>query len=228
MKNLNLLGLVLSTIIVFSSCSSNETMLPEEQSVDLLKTYKINRDATGAYSLDFELNEGDVNNVFNSETKTNQFNIYSSDNKLTRKVTQSLNIEGTELKVGFVDANSNNISRITLTDDDIRFAKKDESEKLKDFSISPNEDGTYNLDFKVNKNVKVDFEYNEGIDTYEIHLENGKSSQSKFSGVLEKENGKPLKFDFVNHNSNSKRKGTSELAVRKPKVIIDNGERDLF
>lgn len=226
MKNLNLLVLVSAITLVFTSCSTNETILPEEQSVDLLKTYTIKRDATGAYSIDFELNDGaEVDKVYNTETSTNQYHLFSSENTLSKRVNQNLNIDGDQLKVGFIDRNSNNLPNITLTDDDIRLAKKNDSDKLKEYSVASNSDGTFTLDFNVANNVKVDFVYNEDIDTYEVHLEDGKSTTKEYSRVLEKENGKSLKLDFVNHSSNTQGRGTlASIIRRKPKVIIDNGE----
>lgn len=224
MKNLNLLVLAAIIAFVFTSCSSNETMLPEEQSLDLLKSYTIKRDATGAYSLDFDLNDGGkAEKVIDTETKTNQIYLYSSNDQSSTRVTQNLTIEGTQLKVGFVDTTSDKLPQITITDDNPDLLSKSNKEKLNDYSITSNGDGTYGLDFSVKSGVKVDFVYNNDLSTYEIHLENGKSSGKDFSRVLEKEDGKPLKFDFVNHIVNTKAKG-SELAVayvvRKPRSII--------
>ncbi|MFK8059552.1 MAG: hypothetical protein AB8B78_05615 [Polaribacter sp.] len=224
MKNFNLLALVASFAIVLSSCSTNETFIPEEeQAVDLLKTYTVKRDAKGAYSLDFELNEGSEVQK-SSQPDSNQFHLFSAGDKSARKVTQNLTIEGEQLKIGFVDANLSKSSQILLSDDNLKMAKNNDDKKLKEYSISSNSDGTYDLDFNVANNVKVDFVYNEEIDTYEIHLEKGKSSVNNFTRTLEKENGKALKFDFVNHTSNTESRGYLELAVRKPKVIIGNGE----
>ena len=223
MKNFNLFALVASITLVFSSCSTNETILPEEQSLDLLKTYTIKRDANGAYSVDFDLNEnGASENVIDNDTNT--FHFYPSDNEMNKRVSQDLTIDGTQLKVGFVDANSDNSSLITITDDNLKtFSKSSDNEKLKDYSISSNEDGTFNLDFSVKNKVRVDFVYNEDIDTYEIHLEDGKSSETSFSRVLDKEYGQPLKFDFVNHiSTNNSAKSVDEITLieRKPRGTI--------
>ncbi len=227
MKNFNLFALVASITLVFSSCSTNETILPEEQSLDLLKTYTIKRDANGAYSVDFDLNGNAASeNVIDNDT--NIFHFYPSDNQMNKRVSQDLTIDGTQLKVSFVDTNSDNSSQITIIDDNLKtFSKSSDNEKLKDYSISSNEDGTFNLDFSVKNKVKVDFVYNEDIDTYEIHLEDGKSNETNFSRVLEKEDGKLLKFDFVNHiNSNTSAKGIAQKieVVRKPKGVIGEEE----
>ena len=75
MKNFNLFALLASLTLVFSSCSTNETLLPEEQSIDLLKTYTVKRDANGAYSLDYDLNgNAKTETIVDESTSTN--NIY--------------------------------------------------------------------------------------------------------------------------------------------------------
>lgn len=229
MKNLSLFAIVASLTLVFSSCTSNESTLPEEQSLELLKSYKIQRDINGAYSVDFDLNENtSVDNVIDYSTSTNNFYLYATDNPTKRKVTQDLVINGEQLRVGFVDENSQKSPRqITIKDDNIFLAKNTDGKKLNDWSITSNEDGTYTLDFKVKNKVSVDFVYNEEIKTYEIHLEDGKSKERKFSRILEKEVGQPLKFDFVNHvKINNLAKIDGDLTdltislVRKPQGII--------
>jgi hypothetical protein len=227
MKNFNLFTLLASFTLLLSSCSTNETLAPEEQSLDLLKTYSINRDANGAYSLDYSLN-GNAETESIIDSNTNKIYLYSSNNQSSRKVTQDLVIEGTQVTVGFVDTNSNNSPQITIIDDNVKtLAKSSDTEMLNEYSISSNEDGTYTLEFTVNDKVRVDFVFNEEIDTYEIHLEEGKTGESNFSRVLEKEDGKALKFDFVNHiSNNTTAKGLSLFTVRKPKAVI--GEEEEF
>lgn len=220
MKTFNLFALVASITLVFASCSTNENLLPEEQSVDLLKSYTIQRDASGAYSLDYNLNgNATTEKVVDSNTNMNQFYLYSSDNQTSRRATQDLVIDGTELKVGFVDTSSDKLPQIIITDDNYSLARSS-NKKLKDYSITSNEDGTYSLDFSVNNKVRVDFVFNEAINTYEIHLEEGKSNEISFSRVLEKADGQPLKFDFVNHLENTEARGMAASIRRKPRGII--------
>ena len=98
---------------------------------------------------------------------------------------------------------------------------------LSEYSVSSNEDGTFTLDFEVNKNVKVDFVYNDDKEIHEVHLEAGKTSKTTYSTTLTKEERKVLRIDFVNHiNAQSKSASKEgELTVRrKPRVAVDNGE----
>jgi hypothetical protein len=107
MKTLNVLAFFASAVLVFSSCSTSETFTPEEQSLDLLKTYTIQRDATGAYSLDYDLNVNvQVDNVRDVQTNTDEIYLYSSMNESSRKMSQDLYLDQNQIKVGFVDTNS--------------------------------------------------------------------------------------------------------------------------
>ena len=107
MKKLNLFALLASFALLLSSCSTNETLDSQEESIDLLKSYSINRDANGAYSLDYNLNDdAETESVIDSDI--NNIYLYASSNQSSRKVTQDLVIEGTQVTVGFVDTNSDN------------------------------------------------------------------------------------------------------------------------
>ena len=55
MKIIKLLPLFVAATLILSSCSSNETLSEEHAKKNLLKTFKVKRDATGAYFLDFDL-----------------------------------------------------------------------------------------------------------------------------------------------------------------------------
>lgn len=231
MKKIKLTALVASAILVFSSCSTEETFTPEVQSADLLKSFKIKRDASGAYSLDYDLHKNAAaDNVVDESNNTNNIYLYSTENQLSKKLTQDLLIDGEQLKVGFINAGSMS-SNITIIDDNITLAKKNNDTKLKDYSIESNEDGTYTLDFNVSNKVNVDFVYNEEISTYEIHLEEGKSTTTSFSRVLEREDGELLKIDFINYKSNLHARGedtTLTTKRKKPRIIIGMGHDDVF
>ena len=223
MKKISLLTFAIAVSLVFSSCSNQEALPTENENADLLKTFKVKRDATGAYSLDFEVSENaKVDKVLDTNGNASEFYLYSSDNAEAKKITQDLLIDGEQLKIGFVDAKTNNSPNITIIDDNLSIAKKsNDNAKLNSYSIGANADGTYQLDFKVNDNVNVDFVYNEETSVYEVHLEYGKVSDSNFSRVLESEEGKVLKVDFVNHISNSSAKSAELSMIRKPIIIID-------
>ena len=213
--------------LVFSSCSSeDDSLLIENQQKSLLKTYKIKRDATGAYSIDFDVTDNTkVDNLLNVKNNFNEY-ILSPSNTVTEKnISQDLLINNNQLKVGFVDANFDKKAVISVIDDELSLHRKGNNSKLADYSVQSNEDGTFTLDFNVNSNVNVSFVFNESINTHEIHLEEGKGGENTFSRTLEKENGEPLKIVFVNYYNNStsaksKTAVAQKGSIRRPELII--------
>jgi hypothetical protein len=226
MKKISFLAVVAAITLVFSSCSSEESLLPESENTNLLKTYKVKRDATGAYSIDFNVsNNTKIDKLTDVNSNTSEYVLSSSNNQTQKKLSQELLIDNNKLKVGFVDANTDKRQLISIIDDNISFQNKsDDTKRLADYSIQGNEDGTFDLAFNVNDKVDVSFVYNEEISTYEIHLEDGAGGDSNFSRTLESEDGQKLKIDFVNHSSNSVAKSSEDITKRKPRIIIDDGE----
>jgi len=221
MKNFNLFALFVFFTFIFSSCSTNETILPEAESLDLLKSYSIQRNASGNYLLDYVLNGNvKVDNVKDLETNTNEIYLYSSNYETSRKVTQDLLfIDGSQIKVGFVDTNSDQKDIITIKDDNSSLSRS-ESDKLKGFSVSKESDGTYKLNYTLNDGFVQDLVFNEDEKEYEVHLDSGKSTETEFTTFLEKQLGQPLKICFINNKSNT----SSKSSLRRPKtpvVIID-------
>lgn len=230
MKTINLLVLLITTaVLTLSSCSSDESLLAEEQSsLDLLKSYTVKRDATGAYYLDYDVTDNvKVDDVKDIATNSNQFYLYSSRNEFGRKVNKALSIENGQLNIDFIDTNSEKKPKITIIDDGIVLGEDVDSndEMLAEYSITSNADATYNLNFKVKNKVEVDFVYNKEDGIYEIHLEKGKGSKSNFERTFIKNDGSNLKIDFVNHSSSSQNiMSKSKRPRRKPRVVIGNGD----
>ncbi|AQS93932.1 hypothetical protein BXQ17_07610 [Polaribacter sp. BM10] len=226
MKIKKLASLVVVAVLTLSACSSNESILPVEESENALKSYKIKRDATGAYSIDLDVDENVKTQAFkNEETNKNEFHFYESDNQASKKQSKELLIDDQELSIGFVDTRSNKTSNISIIDDNIEMAKKNLDDTfLSEYSITSNEDGTYDLDFTVKNQTTVDFIYNEETSIYEIHLEKGKSSETIYSRNFTKLEGEVLRIDFVNHFVNileSKSSQESMRVSRTPRVLVD-------
>lgn len=228
MKKINLLALVATISLAFSSCSNDDSLITNDQNSSLLKTYKVKRDATGAYSLNVELSDNTkVDNIKDQTNNSNEYFLSSSNDQTQKNISDDLLIDNSTLKVAFVDTFTDKRHYLSITDDNITLQRKTgDTNSLKAYSIESNEDGGVNLDFNVGDNVKVSFVFNEEIKTYEIHLEEGKGGETSFSRTLEKEDGESLKIDFVNHSSNTSGKGSSESLIRKPKIIIDQGSID--
>jgi hypothetical protein len=225
MKKINTVALVLIASLALASCSSEDASLPTEPNSKLLKTFKVNRDVTGAYSVDFNVSDHTkVDKVSNSNDYTRQYFLYPATNNTANKISQNLSSDDSKLKIGFVDTQNDNSPSITIIDD-VQFAKKTTNVfKLDSYSIVSNEDGTYGLDFSVKNNTTVSFHYNDEIGTYEIHLENGEGEKESFSRTMIKEDGEALKIDFVNHFTNSNAKNRISRSERKPVIVIDDGE----
>ena len=218
MRNLNLYALIASAMLVFSSCSTDETLLQEEQSLDLLKSYTIQRDASGAYSLDYNLNGNvEVDKVTDVQTNTNEIYLYTTNSKSSRTVSQDLYIDQSQIKVGFVDTNSDKKATITVLDNDIQMSKS-RNERLETFGLTSNTDGSFDLEFKVIDGIAVEFIYDGDKNVYEVHLnDNPKASQSEFLQTFTKENGVALNIEFVNNASAT---NARTAAIRRPAVII--------
>ena len=205
MKITKLLAFVVVSAFILSACSNSENLLTEPEQKNSLKSYKVKRDASGAYSLDYEL-ENDVKSqsVKNLETNTNEFHLYQSDFSGSSKQTQELFIDGKQLNIGFLDTRTNRESRVTIEDDNVSSIKTmaKSTKMLSEYSITTNEEGVFNLEFKVKSQVAVDFVFDEETSIYEIHLKEGKSTETAFSRNLTQGTGVPLKIDFVTHTNN--------------------------
>ncbi len=219
MKTLNSFLTALVIIVVFSSCTPTENFIEDETSEQLLKSYTLKRDKSGAYSLDYNLIDGaTAENIKNSETNANEIYLYSSGGAQSKNAhSEELQIENDQLTVGFIDTNSEKKrSQITIIDDNIVLARGGEEEFLNEYSVTSNEDGTYSLNFNVKDDVEVDFVYNVSEDKYEIYLTDGTGNESSdFSRTFTKEEGVDLRIGFLSQS-------TSQESITQVPVIIVN------
>lgn len=216
MKKFTPYFLALSLSVIFASCSSNEAEVIENSPENLLQSYTLKRDATGAYSIDFNTtNNTDVTTLTNVDN-SKEIVLAETAQKTATKHSNGFSIENNHLKIGFLEAKNGKRTNIYIEDENITFAKGI-TEFLNSYSITANEDGTYQLDFTVNDNVNTDFVYNENLDVYEIHLSAGESLQKTFSRHFEMNSDKMLKLDFVNHKYSGRTE--EETAERKPRII---------
>tara|TARA_R110001632_G_scaffold2297_10_gene10096 strand:- start:4896 stop:5567 length:672 start_codon:yes stop_codon:yes gene_type:complete len=223
MKKLSLTSLLIIITLGFSSCTQEEsTFLEEPSAEDLLKSFKLNKSATGDYSLDYQLNNGAASDkVVDDETNTNNIYLYSSENESKSTNNEGLAIQDGELRISFNDTEKDKSYSITVLDDDIKSSKSENEgdlEYLNSYSIATNDDGTYTLDFKVNDGVAVDYVFDADNNVYEIHLTPGEAAQSEFVNNFVKVENETLEIAFVNNNNEGESK-TSRPRV--PVLIID-------
>lgn len=225
MKKINLMLMLFIASFGFFSCSNtDDAEMSTDFNKNLLKNYAVKRDASGAYSIDFNVNEKvKVDKVVDKNTNSSQFYLYSADKNSQTNIAESLLIDENQLKVGFIDTNSDKKTNITVFDNNITFAKgTSENSKLNSYSITKNDEGLFEVAFDVKENVAVNFIYSEENEAYEIHLESGVATETSFTRTLEKITGKPLKVVFVNHVGNTGAKSAEALEpIRKPVIIID-------
>ena len=217
MKNFNLFTLVIAVSLVFTSCSTEESINLDNPNAGLLKSYTVNRDASGAYSLGYNLKDNaTVDNVKDTKTNTNQIYLYSSDYQSTLK-SSDVSLENGALNIEINDTKSNKRSKITVLDNDIKM-NRTSNERLESYGITGNDDGTYNLDFKVIEGVSVEYIYDGDRNVYEVHLnESSSATQSSFLQTFTKEDGIALNIEFVNNIINTT---SRSYDPNRPVVII--------
>ena len=229
MNKIKLVAISLLAFLAFSSCSSDELLSPEETSEELFKTYQLKRDINGAYSLDINVEDNvSIDKVKNSTNNTNEFHLSSSNSKVAQKsyYGSDLWFDNDNFRIEYITENSNKTPSISVMDDNVRYNKKGDDELLKEYSITKNEEGSYDLEFRVKNNTGVDFVYDSENDVYEVHLDPNVTSEGNntYSRTFEKTDGEELlQIHFVNHTGGSA-KGEANVTERRPVIIIDDGE----
>jgi hypothetical protein len=218
MKKLSVGFLAIVLVFSFASCSTSETdfKIPQEP---LLKQVKLQRDAFGAYSVDYVVANNTASDVYkNMNSLTNEIHLSKVNQDTKDQYRSEFSLENNTLRVGFFDNETGKKMEFSIEDENITFAKGSVTKFLKEYSLSTNKDGSIQLDFEVNNNITTNFVYNKDIATYEVHLAKGSSSESIFSRTLTIPDTGVLKLDFVNHNLLGK--GLAETTERKPAIII--------
>lgn len=214
--------------LVLTSCSTEQQEETKATETKLLKSYKIVKDAQGRYSIGYSTNNNATAELIkNLKTNTNEIHLLSEGNAKGNIFKEDLAIERNQLKIGFIENNTQRRS-VTIEDKNIVLARGEEStEYLKEYSVEELEDNQYEVEFEVGEGVRVEYVYNEEIDTYEIHLKAGESSTNEHSKVYTR-TSETLKVDFVNHITTTAGRGkayASRTSVnRRPRWVIHGGD----
>jgi hypothetical protein len=204
----------------FTSCSTNETDLEIPQQ-SLLKSYELKRDASGAYSIDFDVTDNTVSDTRkNLKSLTNEFHLSKVGYDTKDKYRENLTLNDNKLRIGFFDNETGKTTKFTIEDENITLAKGSSGIFLKTYGLKTNTDGTIQLDFEVNDNVITEFVYNEDLAIHEVHLRKGASDSKVFSRSLTIPDTGVLKLDFVNHKFLGKG-SVVEYTEKKPRVTVD-------
>lgn len=225
MKNFKSIIVMVTISMGLMSCSSEEIFTPEDTTNKLLENYTVKRDATGAYSLDYNLgNNAEASLSKDKRSNSNDFYLYSSDNQSEKKFKEALALQGDGLKVGFTDMENGTKSSMTILDNDVQFSRDADEEFLVDYSVTNNGDGSVSLNFNVESNIVVNFVYNGDTNAYEVHMHEGTNNQVSYNQTYAKEDGVPLNIEFISFADDNTSRDESANLVQisdRPKVIID-------
>lgn len=225
MRNLTLSAIATVLFLGLTSCSTNESFdtVAQETENSLLKSYKVQKDVNGRYSIDVKTSSGtDVERIENRQSNSNEIYLYSNRNTGKQNFNEKVSLDNNQLSLEFIE-NSQTKTSFIIQDKDIVLAEgENNNEYLQEHIFTVNrEEKTVELDFKVREGVNVSFSYNEELATYEIHLKKGKSSGLSFIKTFSKD-GNPIKIDFVNHfNTASRSESNVTTAVKRPRSIIN-------
>ena len=221
MRKLSVGFLAIVLAFSFTSCLTSESDF-EIPNSPLLEEVTLQRDASGAYSVDYTVADNTVSDVRkNVNSLTNEVQLSKVNHDTKDQYRNDFTLDNNKLRIGFFDNETGKTTSITVVDENITLAKGNTAKFLKDYSMSTNTDGTIQLDFSVNNNVKTEFVYNEDLAAYEVHLSKGTSSDNKFSRTLDVPDTGLLKLDFVNHKLLGKGV-VAESVDKKPRVIWES------
>lgn len=219
MKKLSVGFLAVVLALSLGSCSTIETDFETPQE-PLLKSYKLKRDASGAYSIDYNVADKTESNTHkNLNSLTNEIYLSKVGYDTKEQYSNDFNLDNNKLNIGFIDEETGKKINLTVEDENITLAKGNTTKFLKSYGLTKNSDDSYQLDFEVNNNVTTSFVYNETKARYEIHLAKGEASGKTFSRSMEMPDTGKLNITFVNHLFAGK--GLAETTVEKPDLTVN-------
>lgn len=209
MKHL-LLGFV-AVALFLTSCSPEEVMSDvDDTNNKMLESFEIKRNTDGSYALTHEVREG-VASEYTDEKDQNDIFLYSDDAAKKEQATRNYNVEDNKLNLIFTDDNNTSLPQISISDDNTE--EKSELDLLNTYAIVFNQDGTVQLDFKVETGVDVSYGYNYDEDIHDIYLTEGTSTQLDYSKNYPKDDDGNFRVDFVQMSDKS-------TETKKPRVIV--------
>lgn len=206
-----LLGFAAITLLLVS-CSPEEVMLnPDETNNKMLESFKIKRNLDGSYALTHEVMEG-VAVEYTEDKDQNEIFLFSNSDATKSQDSRNYDVENNKLNLIFTDENNASLPKISIEDSNT-VEKADDLDLLDTYSIAFNQDGTVQLDFRVENGVDVAFGYNYDENIHDIYLSEGNSTQLDYSKSYAKDADGGLRVDFVQAVNKS-------VTTKKPRVIV--------
>lgn len=200
-----------------SSCTSeeNDFLIQDQTAKSLLNSYEISKNADGSYYLDYGVTGATSENIVDEKRGENNIMLYPNNGGDKKTVTEDLGFvsDANQIKVNFNDTENDKVTSIAVLDNNIKFGR-DENDLLDSFSFESKDDGTFDLDFSVKENVVVEFVYNDELDSYDIQLTEGSSTESNFLRTFTPDADGNLRIAFVTSSN------TSRAAERKPEIVV--------
>lgn len=207
--------LLFITPFLLVSCSNDETLNDTNANKNMLESYVIKRNANGSYTLTHVPTSG-VGTVYYDDEKVNEVQLYYDEQAVVNTSSKDYNVVNNELRINFVTENSTYQPKIRIMDENTN--EKGAFGLLNDYAFTENPDGTIQLSFEVDENVKVTYGYNNSENTNDIVLSSdANASQKTFTKTFSREDDGTLKIDFVQ----PKNPGKAE-DYKKPRIIVEN------
>jgi len=240
MKKTTILGVVLISLISFTSCNSDD-QLELTQPEAILDEYSVARGEDGNYTLDYKINNGIADVNLEEGTNTTNIDLFTKPAEMskTNSFVQDLFLhEYDKLNIKFNDVNENS-SKIRVEDNDIKFSKGriKGQDHLRFYQVKRRKNGDVRLFFKTKKNIEVKVDFNDELKEFEVHLipstDPAHKNSQMYNRTFKKQDGEDLIITFVNYfKKNNSGARTTEGSLdewdtrRKPRIIIANGEED--
>lgn len=214
---------LLTIAILIASCNKESAVLEQDNSSKMLESYIIKRNANGSYTLSHQVSEGVATNYVDND-KLSEVQLYYSNQAQSTQYSHEYNVVNNELQIKFVTQNNEKHSRIRIIDNNTTdFNGKESLGLLRDYNISENANGSYQLNFEVESGVAVNYDFDADQNINNIRLSNDVNSvQTAYSVSYSKDANGILKIDFVQPASDK----SASSDMRKPRVIMDTTSDD--
>jgi len=210
--------LLLITPFLLVSCSTDDAAVATQNTTEkMLESYVIKRNANGSYTLTHVANDG-VGTVYYDDEKANEVQLYYDEQAILTSLSKDYLVTNNELKINFVTEDGMYQPKIRIMDENT--TEKGAFGLLNDYAFTENPDGTIQLSFEVDANVKVAYGYNNSENTNDIVLSSdANASQKTFTKTFSREDDGTLKIDFIQPKNPGK---SDDSDYKKPRIIWDS------